>query len=306
VDETRLLPATDPPARQIHIGCGCFLETLRIGCTGFGYQSYIDVLPDGAYSYEEIGKKPLAVIELEKATIQRDVLYENIFTRRTNRLKYHPGKFEEGTLDKLISFVNPTSSTILFKDDDAELKAMNDMCFEAMKMEVSTYRTMEENRNWLRRDQKMAARERDGIDLKSNGMGDIPRFFSEKLAKADAPKYAHEEKYQNMFLKSFREKLDSSSALAYFITENNELADWIKCGMDFTRFNLAADKSGIALHHLNQVLQEYDEMNAVRTRFEAFVNVQAPKKVQLVLRLGRADEIDGFSFRRRLNDFITT
>jgi hypothetical protein len=116
----------------------------------------------------------------------------------------------------------------------------------------------------------------------------------------------HEEKYQNMFLKSFREKLDSSSALAYFITENNELADWIKCGMDFTRFNLAADKSGIALHHLNQVLQEYDEMNAVRTRFEAFVNVQAPKKVQLVLRLGRADEIDGFSFRRRLNDFITT
>jgi hypothetical protein len=67
---------------------------------------------------------------------------------------------------------------------------MNDMCFEAMKMEVSTYRTMEENRNWLRRDQKMAARERDGIDLKSNGMGDIPRFFSEKLAKADAPKYA--------------------------------------------------------------------------------------------------------------------
>jgi hypothetical protein len=45
VDETRLLPATDPPARQIHIGCGCFLETLRIGSTSFGYQSYIDFYP---------------------------------------------------------------------------------------------------------------------------------------------------------------------------------------------------------------------------------------------------------------------
>jgi hypothetical protein len=66
VDETRLLPATDPPARQIHIGCGCFLETLRIGCTAWGYRSYIDVLPEGAYSFEEIGKKPLAVIELKK------------------------------------------------------------------------------------------------------------------------------------------------------------------------------------------------------------------------------------------------
>jgi hypothetical protein len=306
VDETRLLPATDPPARQIHIGCGCFLETLRIGATGLGYQSYIDVLPEGAYSFEEIGEKPLAVIELKKETIQRDVLYDNIFTRRTNRLKYHPGKFKEGTLERLVSFVNPKSSTILFKDNDAELKQLNDMCFEAMKIEVTTYRTMEENRIWLKRNQKTAAKERDGIDLKSNGMGDIPRFFSEKLAKADAPKYAHEERYQNMFLKSFREKLDSSSALAYFVTENNELADWIKCGMDFTRFNLAADKSGIALHHLNQVLQEYDEMNAVRTSFETFVNVKPPKKVQLVLRLGRADEIDGFSFRRRLEDLILT
>jgi hypothetical protein len=62
------------------------------------------------------------------------------------------------------------------------------MCFEAMKIEVTTYRTMEENRIWLKRNQKTAAKERDGIDLKSNGMGDIPRFFSEKLAKSRCPK----------------------------------------------------------------------------------------------------------------------
>jgi hypothetical protein len=89
VDETRLLPATDPPARQIHIGCGCFLETLRIGSTSFGYQSYIDLLPDGQYQFDEIGTKPIAVIELKKEKTKRDELYEHIFTRRTNRSKYH-------------------------------------------------------------------------------------------------------------------------------------------------------------------------------------------------------------------------
>jgi hypothetical protein len=64
-------------------------------------------LPDGAYSYEEIGKKPLAVIELEKATIQRDVLYENIFTRRTNRLKYHPGKLRRRHAGQIDLFRKP-------------------------------------------------------------------------------------------------------------------------------------------------------------------------------------------------------
>jgi hypothetical protein len=289
VDETRLLPATDPPARQIHIGCGCFLETLRIGCTDLGYQSYIDLLPEGPYSFEEIGRKPLAVIELKKETVQRDVLYENIFTRRTNRLKYHPGKLEAGTIDKLMSLAKPKTSAIIFKDSDQDRKTLNDLCFEAMKIEVTTFRTMEENRRWLKRNQKTAAIERDGIDLKSNGLGDMPRFFSEKLAKADAPKYAHKEKYQNIFLKSFKEKLYSASAIAYFVTETNGIADWIKCGMDFTRFNLATDKLGIAVHHLNQVLQEYDEMKIIRTNFEHYVNVKSPQKVQLVLRLGRAD-----------------
>jgi hypothetical protein len=304
VDETRLLPATDPPARQIHIGCGCFLETLRIGSTSFGYQSYIDLLPDGQYPFDEIGTKPIAFIELKKEKTKRDELYEHIFTRRTNRSKYHEEKLDVDTIEKLISYTSPKASSILFKYSDLDMQNLNDMCFEAMKIEVSTYRTMEENRIWLRRNQKIAADKRDGIDLKSNGMGDIPRFFSEKLAKADAPKYAHKEKYQTMFLKSFKEKLSSSSAVAYFVTENNAQDDWIKCGMDFTRFNLAADRTGVALHHLNQVLQEYNEMNEVRMEFENYVNVKPPQKIQLVLRLGRADEIDGFSFRRHLKDFI--
>ena len=31
VDESRLLPATDPTTRQIHIGCGCFLSVMQAG-----------------------------------------------------------------------------------------------------------------------------------------------------------------------------------------------------------------------------------------------------------------------------------
>ena len=47
VDEKRILPITDPPARQIHIGQGCFLELLKIGAKQIGYDADIKILAEG-------------------------------------------------------------------------------------------------------------------------------------------------------------------------------------------------------------------------------------------------------------------
>src|SRR5262245_1540724 len=67
VDEQRLLPVTDPPSRQIHIGCGCFIETLAVGMSGHGYSATVDYLPEGAYELAEAGRKPVAAITLHQA-----------------------------------------------------------------------------------------------------------------------------------------------------------------------------------------------------------------------------------------------
>ena len=42
-----LLPETDPPARQILIGTGCFIELLAIGMSNNGYQTRVEYLPGG-------------------------------------------------------------------------------------------------------------------------------------------------------------------------------------------------------------------------------------------------------------------
>jgi pimeloyl-ACP methyl ester carboxylesterase len=47
VDEQRLLPVTDPPARQIHIGCGCFIETLSVGAKTMGFGTAVEGFPEG-------------------------------------------------------------------------------------------------------------------------------------------------------------------------------------------------------------------------------------------------------------------
>src|SRR5262245_3624691 len=45
LDEHRLLPVTDPSTREIHIGAGCFLESLATGMSGQGYVTNIELLP---------------------------------------------------------------------------------------------------------------------------------------------------------------------------------------------------------------------------------------------------------------------
>lgn len=64
-DPLRRLPATDPPARQGHIGHGTLLEVTAIAATHLGYRAQIETMPEGETTLEEIGTKPTAVIRLE-------------------------------------------------------------------------------------------------------------------------------------------------------------------------------------------------------------------------------------------------
>ena len=66
VDSKRILPETDPTTRQIHIGCGCFLETASIGMKQEGYTSQIGYFPEGEYEISEIGEFPVAKLSLTK------------------------------------------------------------------------------------------------------------------------------------------------------------------------------------------------------------------------------------------------
>lgn len=66
VDEKRILPATDPVTRQIHIGQGTLLEILSIGAGTFGYKSNPTYFPEGFYSVNEVGLKPVVQIQLTK------------------------------------------------------------------------------------------------------------------------------------------------------------------------------------------------------------------------------------------------
>jgi hypothetical protein len=86
VDEARLLPATDPSARQIHIGCGCFIETLAVGASTIGDGTTVVDFPEGPYRFDEVGRKPVARLTLtEQPTSGPNDFAGYLHARQTNR-----------------------------------------------------------------------------------------------------------------------------------------------------------------------------------------------------------------------------
>ena len=85
VDEKKILPATDPPARQIHIGCGSFVAVFRMGAESLGYEAVVDYLPEGEYNFKSIGNKPVARLTLEASSKKTDILFQHLYARQTNR-----------------------------------------------------------------------------------------------------------------------------------------------------------------------------------------------------------------------------
>lgn len=68
VDEKRLLTATDPIVRQIHIGCGAFIALFQIGAGSFGYSAMVEYLPEGIMGFQRPAKNQLPNFRFRKVT----------------------------------------------------------------------------------------------------------------------------------------------------------------------------------------------------------------------------------------------
>jgi hypothetical protein len=86
-------------------------------------------------------------------------------------------------------------------------------------------------------------------------------------------------------------------------TDTNEQLDWIKTGRTYARFHLAITKLGLYTHVYSQVLQEFPEMAELYDEFHQLLGIQAPERVQMAVRIGRAKKAY-VAYRRNADDFI--
>jgi hypothetical protein len=302
VDEKRMVPFTDPPARQIHIGTGCFLAYLQIAMQKEGYATAIDYLPEGEYPLEEIGKKPVAKVTLSKTAQFEDKLFSQLYIRQTNRVAYKGNMITAQEHQQMVADSGKLFYETKLITEEPLFAKLTELLYKAWEVEATTYDTYHESLVWWRVKDDIT-KKRDGLNFRASGKKGLELQIVENLFKDYSPESWHSENSVNKFLRDFYSDLKTSKGYLLWITPNNKLIDWVKSGEDYARTQLAASLQGIYFHPLNQVIQEYPSMKVLYDDFNKTMGINDPEKVQMVCRIGRSKPLF-YSYRRNLNDCI--
>jgi hypothetical protein len=81
------------------------------------------------------------------------------------------------------------------------------------------------------------------------------------------------------------------------------MADWITTGRAYVRAQLTAAGHDLRFHPLSQTLQEFPQMDRLRARIDALVDVTPPAKLQMLVRVGHT-RTPALSPRRDLRSIL--
>ena len=174
VDKKKLLLATDPPGRQIHIGCGSFVALFRMAASSLGYLAVVDYLPEGEYALNEAGNKPVARLTLEVSNIKTDVLFKHVYARQTNRGIYSGAIITQSELNSITGLSLPGHAHIQLHADPLTFSPLLDLLYKGMEVECFDWNPYDESRQWLRVKADIASK-RDGINMRTSGMKGFKR-----------------------------------------------------------------------------------------------------------------------------------
>jgi Nitroreductase family len=304
IDERRLLPATDPPARQVHVGAGCCIETLAVGMSVHGFGTEVEYLPLGAHGLSEIGRKPVAKLALVPDPSARpDVLAEFIPLRQTNRKPYTGPLLSPDDAAKIRSQVESDAVELLIINQPEQMRPLLDIFYRAWEIEATTPHLYEETRIWFRFNERQRQTKRDGLSIPQLGTDGVKRRLVEWTLRNGDPKRWSSPRSIRSYLKSTRKGIDSARGLVLLKTKSNEQVDWLRAGRAFARLALVLARLGLTSHPYSQVLQEYPEMAELQAEFNELLGVRDPEKIQMAIRVGRSGRAYAAP-RRDPHDFL--
>lgn len=300
-DRTRLLPETDPLARQIMMSQGTFLELLDLAARQRGLRADVELFPQGDFDPGVPQVRPTARVRIAPdAAVRPDPLFAQILARRTNREAYLPRVPAAADLQAIAGSVAPHMVRTGFAVDPAALQRHRAIAAEAWRIELTTPRTVMESYRVLRVGPDEIARHRDGLSLNTpmvRALAAMGLFDRSQAPRPDS--YATTSQ-----LEGFNATLAATPAFFWMVTEGNDRRTQVNAGRAYVRAHLAATGRGLALQPLSQALQEYPEMAQPYAQIHELVQAPAPRfTVQMWTRLGHAPAI-GPSPRRGVQAHI--
>jgi hypothetical protein len=288
-DLKRLLPETDPFSRQIVMSQGTFLELLAMAARERGQRAEITLFPDGEFPAAGPDERPVARIRLQPdASVARDPLFAQVLQRHTNRNAYEaqrevPAAAWQAMAEAAAPYGLRFGHAGLAQPE--QLQQQREVAADAWRIELVTPRTILESYRVLRVGGREIAEHRDGIALTDPMVVWLNRLGLFDRSKAPGP----DDFATKSQIEDFNAKLQTTPAFMWMVSADNTRATQIDAGRAYVRVQLAATAHGLAMHPLQQALQEYPEQAGPYRRIRQLLGAQdAPQTVQMWARVGYA------------------
>ena len=260
-DPDRMLPHTDPYARQITIGLGCFLELMRMAAAEDGHRVELALFPEGEDPAALDGRPVARARFVKDAGAPRDPLFAHALARRSLKEPYDTAR--PVAPEALAALLGAASSvraggTVA----QAEVAALRALSREAIDIELTTERTLRESVELYRIGWREVEANPDGISLggaKIEALRLAGLFSREDAMKPDSPS-------AKASFGLVHAQMETAMGHVWLTTAGNSRAEQIRAGADWVRLNLAATGLGLGVQPLSQALQEYPEMAALHAR----------------------------------------
>ncbi|MEQ9505931.1 MAG: hypothetical protein RLO80_06635 [Hyphomonas sp.] len=283
VDLQKLLPATDPLDRQITIGCGTFLELLRLAAAEENYGAEITPFPEGAGDVTgRLDARPIAHVRFLPDAATPDPLFAHVLARHTNREVYEARDVEPEKLAALTSAGSAYGITASACGNDAFAAKLRDLTWRGHEMESLTDYTMQESIDLMRIGPAEVAQHRDGLTLEGPLFGAGKLFGVVSREALEDPDSAIFRQGMDMY----RARAASARAFVWLTNDGATRESQLDAGRAYMRLTLEAVRQGLAIHPWSQALQEYPEMAALFTEVHDLIG--GGERLQMLVRTGYA------------------
>ena len=285
VDHDRLLPVTDPFNRQIVIGCGAFLELMRMAAAKDGWRADIEAFPEGEPS-PDLDDRPLARVKFAPGSPRVDPLFPAVLNRRTNRSAYKDRAVDPRVAQRIAQAARSTTVEAVCTVDPARVAALKSLVFRGADVEAHTpAANFESAERTFFGDADLAAHPY-GVALRgpvieaAHAVGLLTHAGLEREGS-----FAF-----NQGLAFLKTAADTARGFVWVTTRSNTRAEQLAAGAAYLRANLEATALGVAMHPWSQCLEEYPTM---RGAYAAVHGALAPDgaRIQMLARIGYADAV---------------
>jgi hypothetical protein len=300
LDPARLLPATDPYARQILIGCGAFIELLRMAAAQDGRAVAIEPFPQGAFVDAGVdAAKPVARIRWIEGKAEADPLFTAVRERRTNRAPYEPRMPDAQVLKTIADAVRTEGIATHFATAPDQVAAIGKLATEGYRVEFATPAAFAESARVIRLGADEIAREPSGIVVHGTGIWWARTLGLMSRQDVFDPNSSGARRVIDRYVNA----MAATPVWVWQTSADNTRTTQLAAGRAYLRLTLAATRAGVAMHPNSQALQEFPEMRALYERMHATAQVRVPERMQMLARMGYA-EAPGPAPRRPMSALV--